>query len=447
MLAKAIPDSHWTGWQNTGGLIWPVSLQIKPAIYGTVHVETSMADGGWLSQMALLLHSDAAPSSAFIDATILDGDRIIWKGVERVHVNQGETNVSLSARLKHIKPWSPDSPYLYRFQAKLRRHGSEITIVDLPFGFREISVAGSELMLNGKKITLRGINRHSFYPGVGMSVSAGQTLRDLEAIKALDANFVRLPHYPQPEEVYEDCDRLGLLVWTEIPAWQTASSTLSDAVIWREYAEPLLRALVTTHWNHPSVIVWSVANEIASDKPEGARFIAKAVAYVKQLDSSRLVTFASDKREHDISFGPVDFIAINEYYGWYYGEDSDLGPILDLLHKQHPDKPIFVSEYGAESISGWTRTDPTSKDYSFEHQVLFLKHHLNQIYALSRQRFMAGGAPWLFNDFPLPYSRGKDFQKGPPAINAKGLVTQDRIRKPAWQTVASFYRTIDSATK
>jgi len=447
VLSKAIPDSKWTGWLNTGGLIWPVSLHIVPSIYGTAHVQTSMVDGGWQSQVSLTLHSDVAHSSASVDATILDGDRVIWKGVKRVQVNQGETSVSLSARLKHIRPWSPDTPYLYRFQAKVRAEDAGTTIEDLPFGFREIKVAGSELMLNGKKLTLRGINRHSFYPGVGMSVPPGQTLKDLESIKALDANFVRLAHYSQPEEVYEDCDKLGLLVWTEIPAWQTASNVLDDSSIWETYAEPLLHASVTKHWNHPSVIVWSVANEIPSDKPEGAKFVAKAVAYVKQLDSSRLVTFASDKREHDISFGPVDFIAINEYYGWYYGEDFDLGPVLDLVHKQNPDKPIFVSEYGAESRSGWTRTDPKSRDYSFEHQVLFLKRHLDQIYAPSRQSFMAGGAPWLFNDFPLPYPRGKDFREAPPTINAKGLVTPDRVRKPAWDTVANFYRMIDGATK
>jgi len=447
VLSKAIPDSKWTGWLNTGGLIWPVSLRIKPSIYGTAHVQTSMVDGGWQSQVSLTLHSDAAHPSALVDAAIMDGNRVIWKGIKRVQVNQGETSVSLSARLEHIKPWSPDTPCLYRFQAKVRAEGVGTMIDDLPFGFREIKVAGSELMLNGKKLTLRGINRHSFYPGVGMSVPAEQTLNDLEAIKALNANFVRLAHYSQPEEVYEDCDKLGLLVWTEIPAWQTASSVLDDTSVWQAYAEPLLHASVINHWNHPSVIVWSVANEIASDKPEGAKFVAKAVAYVKQLDSSRLVTFASDKREHDISFGPVDFIAINEYYGWYYGEDFDLGPVLDLVHKQNPNKPIFVSEYGAESRSGWTRTDPKSRDYSFEHQALFLKRHLDQIYAPSRQRFMAGGAPWLFNDFPLPYPHGKDFQKVPPTINAKGLVTPDRARKPAWDTVANFYRTLDPATK
>jgi hypothetical protein len=313
-----------------------------------------------------------------------------------------------------------------------------------------VEVHGSTVLLNGKPLLLRGINRQSFYPGVGMSVPAAQTAKDFADIKALHANFVRLAHYPQPEQVYELCDRLGLLIWTEIPVWQTKASNLTDPAIWVDYLRPMLEASVKQHWNHPSVIVWSVANEIPTEKPEVAATVSKEIEYVKSLDSSRLVTFASDRREKDVSFGPVDFIAINEYFGWYYGKQDDLGGVLDELHAMCPDKPIFVSEYGAESVAGWMRpkdSAPDAKDYSLEHQAQFLQHHLEQIYAPSRRSFMIGGAPWLYNDFPVP-TKGNvaDHPESLAFINAKGLVTQQREHKPAYFTVQKFYEQLEHGT-
>jgi hypothetical protein len=144
-----------------------------------------------------------------------------------------------------------------------------------------------------------------------------------------------------------------------------------------------------------------------------------------------------------VSFGQVDFIAINEYFGWYYGHQDDLGGVLDQLHAKYPNKAIFVSEYGSESVAGWEPpkvTQPGGKDYSLEFQAKFLERHLEQIYAPSRRSFMIGGAPWLYNDFPLPVKGNvADHPASLDYINAKGLVTQQREHKPAYFTVQLFY--------
>jgi beta-galactosidase/beta-glucuronidase len=446
VLAKGVLDLTWKGWQNDGGLVFPVTLVVHPATYSTTHVTTRMdPDGGWDAAFGVVVHHPAAQEKVDVSAAIVDGDKVVWKETAALKLVGEETTLELTAALRDAKAWSPESPHLYRWVVRV--NGEDKPREEVTFGFRQVEVQGSRVMLNGKPLLLRGINRHSFYPGVGMAVPAAQTAKDFADIKAMHANFVRLAHYPQPEEAYELCDRLGLLVWTEIPVWQTRASNLTDPGIWSDVIRPMLEASVTQHWNHPSVMVWSVANEIPTDKPEVADVVSREIEYVKSLDSSRLVTFASDRREKDVSFGPVDFIAVNEYFGWYYGKPEDLGGSLDQLHAKYPDKPIFVSEYGVESVAGWVRpkvSGPDAKDYSLEHQAQWLQSHLEQIYAPSRRPFMLGGAPWLYNDFPLPVeSNVSDHPASLAFVNAKGLVTQQREHKPAYFTVQKFYRQLE----
>ncbi|HEV2647272.1 MAG TPA: glycoside hydrolase family 2 TIM barrel-domain containing protein [Acidobacteriaceae bacterium] len=445
---KGVLDLGWNGWQNDGGLVFPVKVIVHPAIYSVTHVTTTMGpSGSWNAGFEVVVHHHSAKRKVNVSAAIMDGEKTIWKRSNRLELNGEQTALSMSASLTEVQAWSPETPHLYRWVVRVG--GAKEPREELLFGFRQVEVHGASLTLNGKPLLLRGINRHSFYPGVGMSVPAAQTEKDFNDIKALGANFVRLAHYAQPEEVYELCDRLGLLVWTEIPVWQTKADNLTDPAIWSDTIRPMLEASVTQHWNHPSVIVWSVANEIPTQKPEVADTVSKEIAYVKSLDSTRLVTFASDRREKDVSFGPVDFIAINEYFGWYYGKSDDLGAVLDQLHEKYPDKAIFVSEYGSESVAGWTPalpSKPGAKNYSLEFQAHFLESHMEQIYAPERRSFMIGGAPWLYNDFPLPVKGNVgDHPESLAYVNAKGLVTQQREHKPAYFTVQHFYRQLEGS--
>jgi beta-glucuronidase len=256
---------------------------------------------------------------------------------------------------------------------------------------------------------------------------------------------VRLAHYSQSQDVYDACDELGLLVWTEIPAWQSSVESLSDATVWEKSAQPQLHGMVMQHRNHPSVVIWSVANEIPSETQEGAAYVAKAIAYVKSLDSSRLVTFASDRRLTDKAFGAVDIIAINEYFGWYYGKQSDVGLMLDQMHAQFPNKPILVSEFGADGVADWDSTSAVegSRDYSFTAQADFLAAHMEQIFAPERSSFVAGGLIWLYSDFPDPSRIGGDHPQMANYRNNKGLVTIDRVHKPAYQVVQNFFHRLE----
>jgi beta-glucuronidase len=190
---------------------------------------------------------------------------------------------------------------------------------------------------------------------------------------------------------------------------------------------------------HPSVVVWSVGNEFASDREPVAKYVARATAFVREMDPTRLVTFASDRREKDISFDSVDFIAINEYFGWYYGAIPDLAANLDKVHEKWPGKPIVVSEFGSESIPGWKNAAPedSGMDYSEDYHMKLVGTHLGYIFDPARSGYMSGALLWVYADFPNPSAFLRSPAHPPVAayMNLKGLVTDDRRHKRVWAVV------------
>jgi len=163
---------------------------------------------------------------------------------------------------------------------------------------------------------------------------------------------------------------------------------------------------------------------------------------VKEIDPSRLVTFASDRHLQDICYGAVDVIATNEYFGWYYGKMGDVGPLLDNLHRKWPQKPIVVSEFGAGCALGRKPSALPARafDYSEDYQVELLRSHLGQILAPERSGYVAGSTIWVYNDFPDPARIAPSQPPGHPFVNLKGLVTQHRQKKRAYAAVQKIYR-------
>ncbi len=441
ILPEAIPDARWRGWWDNGGLIRPVYLEERPHVRARAFVTTTMQKGGsWRLAVETHVHRDNSIKASVTLALASASGETVWRAIRTVPAGK-DVSLNADAVLNGIQPWSPEHPVLYRLTVTASAPGQQADVTSFRIGFRQIETKGSRILLNGQPITLRGINRHQIAPGVGQSMSAAQNLADLRDIKSLGANFVRLAHYSQSQDVYDDCDELGLLVWTEMPVWQSSEATLASPAVWKDDAAPQLEQIVRQHRNHPSVIIWSVANEIPSDTPEGAAYVAKAIAYVHELDPSRLATFASDRREKDISMATVDLIAVNEYFGWYYGQLDDVGPMLDAMHAKYPDKPVMVSEYGSEAVANWTpETEKEGgKDYSYAYQVRFLASHLAQIYAPVRSSYVAGGTIWVYSDFADPHRIKSDQPDAAKYRNSKGLVTVDRVPKPSYSVVKDFY--------
>ncbi len=445
LLKDAIPDLSCTGWWNYGGINRGVRLQVVPETFaGGLSATTRMTPNGWDFQVnATLTNRATSAISATIELRLLDSrGRSVWNHTGEQKIAPGDTRLQVAGTRGSIAAWSPESPTLYRLTMEVHSGGSSFE-TSAPVGFRQIAVKGTQILLNGKPVFFKGANYHEMYPGDGMTLSREQVRKDFADMKAMGANFVRLAHYPQAEQVYELADQMGLMLWSEIPAWQTRAEVLGSDEVWNSYGAPQLREMIAQRRAHPSVVVWSVGNEFPSEKEPVKHYVERATAFVREIDSSRLVTFASDRRERDISFDSVDFIAINEYFGWYYGAIPDLAANLDKLHEKWPGKPIVVAEFGSEGILGWKNPAPVDRgmDYSEDYQMKLVGSHLKYIFDPARKSFMAGALLWVYADFPNPSAFQRSPAHPPMAayMNLKGLVTDDRRHKRVWDVVrASF---------
>lgn len=445
LLQDAIPDLKCTGWWNYGGINRGVRLEIVPEAYAAgLRGTARMTSNGWDFQVnATLINKATAPANAQIQMNLIDsGGNAVWSHTEGKRLAAGETPIQVAGTPGRFAAWSPESPSLYRLKIAVRAGESRFE-TEAPMGFRQIEVKGTQILLNGKPVFFKGVNYHEMYPGAGMTLSGEQVRKDLADIKALGANFVRLTHYSHAEQVYELADEMGLMLWSEIPAWQTRPETLGSDEVWNTYGAPQLREMIAQRRAHPSVVVWSVGNEFPSDKEPVRQYVARSTALVREIDPSRLVTFASDRRERDISFDAVDFIAINEYFGWYYGAIQDLAGNLDTMHQKWPGKPIVVSEFGAEGLLGWKNPAPADRgmDYSEDHQMKLVDTHLGYMLDPGRKSYMAGSLVWVYADFPNPSAFQRSSSHPPSAayMNCKGLVTDDRRHKRVWDVVKARF--------
>lgn len=454
ILEKAVPDKEWNGWWNYAGIHRSVRLETRPELFvKSLWMDTKLTTGGtWeASFVAQVSGSNSGEKLrlTFQLQPLGEGCEPFWAAPGDVAESNGATSFEASASFSDVSPWTPDSPALYQLVATLERDGATVHRQAIRTGFRHIRTEGSQLLLNGQPLFLKGANRHEMHPQYGFALPDELQRADLEDIKALGSNTVRLSHYPQSQVVYDICDELGLIVYTEIPAWHTDVAVLSDPVVEKEWIEPQLAEMVAQYRHHPSVMIWGIANEFASDKPEGRVFVENAVNFLRELDDTRLITFASDRHVFlphalpDICLDLVDIICINEYYGWYYGSMQSLAGVLDALHGFHPDKPIVVSEFGSETIPGLTNPAPDDggmDDFSEDFQLKFLGTHLDQILDPSRSAFMAGALIWVYADFRDPHRIDDGRPEEYNYINMKGLVTMERERKRSWELIYDYFR-------
>ena len=434
-IDKSVPDRKWNGWWNYGGPYRDVYAEIRPAAFIKYLWMDTDLDEGWTFRVhaELEMSSEQQPQPQSVEFLLKDSKgAVVWK--KRAGAHKGLVKVEDS--LEDVDPWAPGSPTLYTLTARLGDHAFTINTA-----FRDIETRGARIYLNGKPIKLYGMNYHEDHEKYGNAIPVDVMKKDLDAIREIGATFLRTGHYTSHPYLFDYCDRNGILVWTEIPAWKTSRKTLASDSAWKTYIAPQLKAMVREYRQHPCVAFWSVGNEFGSNRKEGANYVKRAVEYVKSLDDTRLLTFASDKRLKDKAAQYVDVIGWNEYYGWYYGTINDLGGVLDQGHAKWPDKPILISEFGA----GGPYNRPTGggdavkgKQYTLEYQCRLIETHLKQIYAPERD-FVVGGALWCFNDFADPHRHGKGHPKDWYQINTKGVVTRDRKRKPAFETIKQFY--------
>ena len=341
-----------------------------------------------------------------------------------------------------FKLWSPESPNLHRVTVAAGALGS----VSARFGIREFVAHDKALWLNGKKVWLKGVNRHDSDPEDGYATSPSTTLRDVQLIKSIGCNYIRGSHYTQCDDFLSLCDEAGLMVWEESLGWGNYGE-LDDPGFMAAQAEQT-RLMAKASINHPSVVINGFLNEFGSNLANGLAIANLLVDTIRAEDTGHLVTYASSHPTDDICASNLDFIAFNTYPGWHQDSSRASTPeSLDKTIKDHfnacvkylrktygDDKPIIVGETGCYSIYGCH--DPMAAQWTEEYQSEYLDHWLKIVKASPE---IAGFTVWQFCDARTYFRGGSDIRLKPLAFNLAGLYDRHRNAKMAAETVKRHY--------
>jgi beta-glucuronidase len=321
--------------------------------------------------------------------------------------------------------WAPGSPNLYDLTVELVGSGGVFDRYLLPIGIRTVAVEGDALLLNGQPISLRGFGRHEDFPVTGRGLVPAVIVKDYALMRWVGANSFRTCHYPYSEQMMDLADRLGFLVIDETPAvglFFREEGLERRLTLCRQYVQEL----IARDKNHPSVIMWSLANEPHSRRPAAKGFFRELYDLAKSLDTTRPVTLVSMLGAQEEAFEFCDVVCLNRYYGWYteHGQLDEgcarLSAELDELHEKYP-KPLLLTEFGADTIPGWHAQPPEM--FSEEYQAEMLTRYIE---VLNNKPYVVGQHVWNLCDFKT----GQAVHRMG-GMNFKGVFTRDRRPKLA----------------
>ncbi len=337
-------------------------------------------------------------------------------------------------KVPHARLWNGrKDPYLYRLFARLKRGEEVVDEIRVNCGIRTFSIDPKKgFFLNGVSYPLRGVSKHQDFKGIGNAVSHEQMENDMELIREVGANTIRLAHYQHDQYFYDLCDRYGMVVWAEIPY---ISEHMPEA---RENTYFQMKELIVQNFNHPSIITWGLSNEITISTKNRADMLdnhRKLQALVKKMDPTRPTTLACFAMCHP--FHPVtkisDLVAWNLYLGWYVPGLFLNDWFMDFYHRKYPHRPLGYSEYGAEGMPNLHSSKPRRGDHSEEYQA---KYHEYMLKCFDRHPFLWSTYVWNMFDFAAD---ARD-QGGEPGMNHKGLVTFDRkIKKDSFYIYKAWW--------
>jgi beta-glucuronidase len=408
-----------TDWWNYGGLTRTVSLiEVSEAFIDQYDLHLARGEGsvieGWV-------HVQGGQPGALVDMEIPE------LAAKTSGITGDDGRAAFRMEAKGLARWSPETPKLYKVTLRAGRD----VIEDL-IGFRTIETRGNEILLNGKPIFLRGVCIHAeapYHSGRVYSDKDAETL--LGWAKDLGANFVRLAHYPHDESMLRAADRMGLLVWSEIPVYWAIQFDNPKVLA---KAQQQLDEEIGTSRNHAAIILWSMANETPNNETR-TRFIETLAQHARELDPTRLITAALLMRTEghtkivDDPLGKaLDVIGANEYVGWY--EQSAEGADTTDWRVDY-DKPVIMSEFGGGAKAGLHGAD--SERWTEEFQANIYRH---QIGMLNRVPNLRGMSAWILMDFRSPTRNLAGIQDG---YNRKGLISDQGQKKAAFFVLQKAY--------
>ncbi|MBR4366632.1 MAG: beta galactosidase jelly roll domain-containing protein [Bacteroidaceae bacterium] len=422
--AEAIPTQIFDWW-NYGGITRDVLVVKVPETYiENYKLELQKADvNAKQREITMTAHLNKPEAGQTLTLTIPE------LKVKQQCVTDAEGNASLTLRIpsKRLSLWSPDNPKRYSVTL-----ASDHDVVADSIGFRTIETRGKQLLLNGKPIFLRGISIHEEKPfGGGRANCTADAHTLLSWAKELGCNFVRLAHYPHNEYAVREAERMGILVWSEIPCYWTISWTNPDTY---KNAERQLTDMIRRDQNRANVIIWSIANE-TPHSAERDLFLSRLSKHARSLDSSRLISMAMEvtsasnykNRLQDNMNEYVDVISFNQYIGWY----RDVNDAPKMEWEIPYDKPVIISEFGGGAKAGLH--GPKNQRWTEEFQENLYRENIGMIDKIDG---LAGTTPWILKDFRSPRRVLDGIQD---YYNRKGLFSDNGEKKKAFYVLQEWY--------
>ena len=348
------------------------------------------------------------------------------------------TDTKVTFEIKDVHLWNGrKDPYLYCCEAEIVEGENIIDNVCSRFGCRTFKIDPENgFILNGEEYPLRGVSRHQDRYGVGNALLPEHHEEDIEYIMELGATTIRLAHYQHDQYFYDLCDEKGLVIWVEIPYISKHMPT------GRENTISQMKELVAQNYNHPSIVVWGLSNEISiagssEDLLENHRILNDLC---HEMDKTRLTTIAAVSmcKMDDPYLQIPDVVSYNHYFGWYGGDTAMNGPWFDKFHAMHPNIPIGCSEYGCEALN-WHTSDPRQGDYTEEYQAYYHEELIKQLFT---RKYMWATHVWNMYDFGAD-ARAEGGENGQ---NHKGLMTMDRkYKKDSFYAYKAWLRSPEDA--
>ena len=439
-----LPAAQQIEWIQYGGILDKVELAGSAHIYiEDLSITTTLANGGALISCAVnIVNETAAASKMDLHIEIVRGISVTRKSVAFETPADANSKLKIDIHLENAALWSTDTPALYAAVAIIKTDGQVIDDVAERFGIREIRAEGTNILLNGKKLHLKGVNRYDEYGKLGPNVPEKLLREELALMKSVGINFIRM-HYPQSSALLSLYDEYGFMMMEEVPLnwwgvkWFGEATQSLDVL---QFAKPALTKMIKRDKNHPSIIFWSMCNECVTDSEVGIAVMRDLLTQAKSLDPTRLVTYVTnDDPATQPALDKADIICLNKYYGTLQGkvckhisdiEEFGYKPFVSNMTKHRndvPGKPMIITEFGTQGI----KTMHGDLYYSEEFQSAYIERiwdGINKVPGLS------GGVLWCWADY---YHRKYLITYA--AFGPYGVVTTERKPKKSLDALTRMY--------
>lgn len=470
--ALHVPNDYYT----YGGITRPAAMEQLGDVYiKNMHFEPFMAEDGWHARIRTVIAniSDSEQTVQAGGRLIADmlydnaGNKIDLTNkindnknadcgqltdsmtaeddiVREIAINKLTSDITINAASEYVfevetafedvLAWSSKRPNLYFVKLLISKNGEVVDDYIDRVGFRQVKISGKDILVNGEKIYMKGFNRHEDYATVGCAIPLQLMVYDMDLMQEMNANAVRTCHYPNDERFLDLCDERGMYVWEENHARGFVLERMQNPNFDRQ-CKDCIDEMIENHYNHPSIVIWGILNECASETEEGRKKYAAQYAQIRSLDKSRPTTSATCRHLTDICLDIPDIVSFNMYSGWYKDVpiDETNRTEIDWIRKSGGDnKPIIVSEFGAAAIYGYR--DRAHCKWSEERQADIIRDNL-KVYMNDED--ICGVFVWQFADCRV--TEEEWFATRARCHNNKGVVDEYRRPKLAFDTVKEMY--------